>query len=108
MGRWRWRWRWVRGGRGMGRGRKREVPKLPSSAVGLVGTMAEPWVGGWFWASLTVPLSLLWLGHGVNDESVSEERNFVRSGNALKVVPKCKTFYTLRGVFYSQLNVFSI
>ena len=53
-------------------------------------------------------LSLLWLGHGVNDESVSEERNFVRSGNALKVVPKCKTFYTLRGVFYSQLNVFSI
>ena len=43
-----WRWRWVRGGRGMGRGRKREVPKLPSSTVGLVGTTAELWVGGWF------------------------------------------------------------
>ena len=42
------RWRWVRGGRGMGRGRKKEVPKLPSSATGLVYTMAEPWVGGWF------------------------------------------------------------
>ena len=39
-------WRWVRGGRGMGRGKKREVPKLPSSAAGLVGTTAEPWVGG--------------------------------------------------------------
>ena len=42
----RWRWRWVRGGRGMGRGRKREVPKLPSLAAGLVGMTSEPCDGG--------------------------------------------------------------
>ncbi|KAF3958842.1 hypothetical protein CMV_016291 [Castanea mollissima] len=53
----------------VGQGRKREVPKLPSPVVGLVGTTMEPWVGGWFWASSTVPFSLLWLRHGVNDET---------------------------------------
>ena len=39
---------WVGGGRGMSRGRKREVPKLPSSAARLAGTMLRPWVNGWF------------------------------------------------------------
>ena len=56
--------RWDKGERGMGRGsererRKREVPKLPSPAEGLAGTIAGLWVEGWFWASLTLPLSFL-------------------------------------------------
>ena len=75
----------------MGRGRKREVPKLPSLAAGLVGMTAEPWVGGWFWASPTMPFSFLWLGHGVSDESVSEEMIYVRIGNALKVKDRKST-----------------
>ena len=55
-----------------------------------------------------MPLSFLWLGHGVNDESVSEKRIFVWSGNGLNVISKRKTFSTLRGVFYGQLNVFLV
>ena len=75
---------------------------------GLAGTTAKLWVDRWFWASPIMPLSFLWLWHGVNDESVSEKRIFVWSGNGLKVISKCKTFSTLRGVFYGQLNVFLV
>ena len=116
---------WVGGG---GRGRKRDglvemgwgrtrdgsVEEERSAQTtltggGLAGTTTESWIDGCFWASPTVLLSFLWLGHGMSDESVSEERIFVRSGNALKVISKCKTFYTLRGgILRSTECIFSL
>ena len=100
----------------MGRGRTRDgsVEEERSAQTTftdskLVGTMTETWIDGYFWASSTVLLSSLWLGHGMSDESMSEERIFVRSGNALKVISKCKTFYTLRGgILRSTKCIFSL
>ena len=83
------------------------LPKLPSSVVGLACTTAGLWVRddnlsftnravdhGW-WSGLhrqsISPSFLVWL---MSNESESEEKkNFKRSANGLKVKSMCKIFY---------------
>ena len=56
------------------------------------------WVGDWIWASLAIALSVLQLRLGV-----SEDINFQRSENGLKIILLCKIFFGCRwGILQSN------
>ena len=49
------------------------------------------WIEDWIWASLVIALSVLQLRLGV-----SEDINFQRSENGLKIILLCKIFFECR------------